>query len=65
MDTLIGQKLKDLSIKTEKSIINGDLYVNIGITAPEVSAIRAPVSIICVLDISGSMGSSATLAGGA
>lgn len=64
MDVEIPKKLQELNIISQSSIIKDNLVVNLQIKSPENSqAVRAPISVICVLDISGSMDTEATPGG--
>lgn len=64
MNVDLNKKLHDLQIISEKCLINDKLNLNISVKAPENPNVREPVSIICVLDISGSMDTEATQGGG-
>jgi len=63
MNVDLNKKLHDLQIISEKCLINDKLNLNISVKAPENPNVREPVSIICVLDISGSMDTEATQGG--
>jgi hypothetical protein len=57
------KNVADLTVEAESAIVNNNFLINVKISSPAAPGVRTPVSIICVLDISGSMDTEATQGG--